>query len=405
MTGRSRRARGLLLGTLLAAAVGCAPPARPLTPCDVRQSDCQQTAAAKVDELRGRLWDPGTRAPEVKVITPLELLQIAEALARQLNRAAASATWTPPLQSAGLVDPAVDVVTADQLLFADSLAVYWPAARRVTIVDRGDALDDVDATVTLVHELVHAAQDRELDLLRSPALTTDQELVRTALVEGEAVLHHTRAELSLRGTDAKTFDWSASFQAWFAGERALTTLVASPHAEIRLRWPYSVGGHWVAQAWLREGVTGVNRTFLDPPRDFLTMLLALDGRPQDDRRPVLCASGRAIPGATLVAADTLGAALLYAHLVRTLSPVDDDQAWQAALTWRGDRMWLLRDAQQTPIMFWRVHAPGMRATSIGATLAARTDPPLLDGDDLLLWSGGTPALIAGARQNLTCRTR
>jgi hypothetical protein len=52
--------------------------------------------------------------------------------------------------------------------------------------------------------------------------------------------------------------------------------------------------------------------------------------------------------------------------------------------------------------FWRVHAPGLASSPLGPRLRARVEPPLLDGEDLLMWQGLDRELAAEARARLAC---
>jgi hypothetical protein len=388
---------------LLALAAGCQPLEPPnITACDSRQNACQQQLAQGVEQLRGRLWDPWWPRPEVVIITPDEQRQIAALIARDLRRAAASGIWSEALQQVGLLGVSLDVATADQAWFETALAAYWPAAKAVTVVDRGQALDDVRAAEVLSHELVHAFQDRELNFAGFSPLSTDQEMVRMALTEGEAVVYAKVAEQHMRGEDPAAFDWNGYFGDWMAALRAQTAEVRSAHSHIRLSFPYPVGGAFLAQAWQSQGVIGVDRHFLHPPRSFLELLLANEGAPAPaPSGPVDCTEPRVLSFGGVVSSDTLGAGLLYGHLVNVFEQEVD--AWAAALTWRGDRLWLMFDANRRPVTFWRVHAPGIGATALGPALAGRTDPPVLEGDELVFWSGTSSDALAEMRARLTCR--
>jgi hypothetical protein len=399
-------ARRRLLGcgaALLALAAGCQSPEPPsITACDTRQSACQQQLARAVEQLRGRLWDPWWPRPEVVVITPEEQRRIAELIARDLRRAAASGIWSEALQQVGLLGVSLDVATADQAWFEAALANYWPAAKAVTVVDRGQPMGGVSASEVLAHELVHAFQDRELNFAGFSPLSTDQEMVRMALTEGEAVVYAKVAEQHMLGEDPAAFDWTGYFGDWMAALRAQTAEVRSAHSHIRLSFPYPVGGAFLAQSWQSLGVIGVDRHFLRPPRSFLELLLANEGAPAPQRSgPADCKEPRALSFAAVVSSDTLGAGLLYGHLVNVFA--EEADAWDATLTWRGDRMWLMFDVNGRPMTFWRVHAPGIGATALGPALAARTGPPVLEGDELVFWSGTPADALAEMRVRLTCR--
>jgi hypothetical protein len=398
----SARTRGLAALWLVLAAA-CQVPEASFTACDVRASTCHEQLARTVDAIRGRTWDPWWPGPDVAVITPEDHRRIAERVARDLRRAAASGLWTGALQQVGLLGLSVDVTSADQAWFETAGANYWAQAKLVTLVDRGQTLSGPAASALLAHELVHAAQDRELNFVGFSPLTTDQEMVRMALTEGEAVLYGKLAELQMRGDDVAAFDWTAYFGEWIESLRQDTEDSISAHAHIRLSFPYPVGGAAMSRAWLALGATGVNRYFQRPPRSFLHLMLAAEGAPAPEEGvPGDCSRPYAVRAGGAAGVDTLGAALFYGHLANTFRG-NEPGAWAAARTWRGDRLWLFLDSNNRSVPFWRIHAPGIRDTPLGAMLAAQTHPPLLEGDDVLFWTNVPDELVAELRGQLTCR--
>ena len=54
-------------------------------------------------------------------------------------------------------------------------------------------------------------------------------------------------------------------------------------------------------------------------------------------------------------------------------------------------------------MFWRIHLPGIRQSPLGPLLEARTEPPVLQGDDVLFWSDLPSAVLDLFRSQSTCR--
>jgi hypothetical protein len=395
-----------LLGAVLVAATapGCAePPHGPIEACPILEADCQQRLFLATDRLRGRIWDPWSVMPRVEVVGRDIYRRRAEAIAAERPRAASSALWSGALQGLGVLAPGLDVATADQRWLGDlSLAYYDPHPNRVTIVDRGAEMDAIEATRTLVHEYVHALQDRDLGLDWGPVLTTDQEMVRAAMIEGEAGLFDQLARLEMEGVAPAEFDWEDHFGSWLVADRGFTPFAPSAHSHVRLSFPYPTGGAFLARTWRAGGVVRVQRLFTSHPRTFVELMLSAEGRPAPEaqRRPS-CTSPRGVGGATVLSVDTLGAALLYAHLLHVFER--EPEAWEAALGWRGDRIWLLdqRDGGP-PATFWRVHAPSLATSPLGPLLRDRRDPPVIEGEDLLMWEGLAPALLEAAGAQLTC---
>jgi hypothetical protein len=377
--------RRLLVAALLA---GCGPAPRPtFAPCPVQDQRCRVDTFLALEAERGQLWDPWTQPPRVVLITVPELQRRTALLDAVIQPAWFN--WLDPLRSLGLLMPGVTVSDADQRWEAvNTSAMYWPPGKEVSIIDRAQPLDDAPSAATLAHEYTHAAQDREFGLrFGEGRITTDREMVRQSLVEGEAELYEQLARLRMAGADPDTFDWSEHFHGWLRSVREQTPLVDAPHTHVRRSLPHPAGGLLMAQAWQRGGPTAVNRILLAPPVTFVAIMLALDGRPAPAPPTRLC-SRQSLPAGRVAFLDTdrLGAALFYAYLARTFGGETD--AWQAALTWRNDQIWSLLDATSgAPITFWRIQTSGLRDTPLGTMLAARVDPPALIGDDVLFWSG------------------
>jgi len=381
------------------AGCGGAPP-QAIDPCNIVEPACQRKVFVALEALRGQLWDPWLSPPRVEVLTPD---QHARRVERELGGSVVSSGWNGSLQNLGVLARGVDVGDADRGWYIDKvLAVYWYQLGRVSIVDRGAPFDDVDATATLFHEYAHAAQDRDLNLGAAVAVTTDQEIVRTALIEGEAMVYDRLAAAAMTGIAPRDFDWDGYFRTWLVRERAGTATDPSAHVHVRRALPYPLGGSLMARAWLRGGRTGINHVFFAPPRGSLDLMLDIEDRAGVALRPSLpCAGGRHPEGARIVDRDSLGAAILYAFLARNFG--NDEEAWQAALTWRGDVLWLLsEDRTRAAITFWKVHAPDLRATVVGRRLEGRVVPPVLDGEHLLFWDAADPALVERMRAALAC---
>jgi hypothetical protein len=379
--------RGPLLVALLAAA--CSPPPPPaFAPCAIQEPGCRVDTYLALEAERGQIWDPWAQPPPVVIIDVNELQRRLDLVGVAGFSWPNWANWTTPLQDLGLLGPEMNVVEADQRWELDNLAArYWSNDKEVSIVDRGLPLDDILATATLAHEYTHAAQDREFGLrFDEGRISTDREMVRQSLVEGEAQVYEMLAEQRMKGMDPEAVDWNGHFGSALTGVRDQTLAYDSPHTLIRRALPYPAGGLLMGRAWQQGRSTAVNRIILSPPASFVSIMLALEGRPAAVAPPRLCPH-RLLPERFHFAdTDRLGAGLFYAYLARAFG--NENDAWQAALTWRDDQLWSLLDVtSNTAVTFWRVRAPGLRDTAIGAMLAARTEPPRLVGDEFVFWTG------------------
>src|SRR5204862_1879005 len=92
--------------------------------------------------------------------------------------------------------------------------VYSDTRKDILIIDHGADFDDESASPVLVHEMVHALQDREVDLTQFKttfAKTDDSSLASRSIIEGEARMHETRYRASVLGLDPADVDWTRRF--------------------------------------------------------------------------------------------------------------------------------------------------------------------------------------------------
>ncbi|MCC6387877.1 MAG: hypothetical protein IT302_10900 [Dehalococcoidia bacterium] len=117
---------------------------------------------------------------------------------------------------------------------------------------------------TLAHELVHAVQDANFDvvkLFQSVSGDLDAGLAWTALAEGDAQTHQQR--------------WSDKYLAVPIGRGAGRAMLFASAASMQgvpaaiareLLFPYTAGADWVGDLRARTGTAGLNALFRSPPR-------------------------------------------------------------------------------------------------------------------------------------------
>jgi hypothetical protein len=365
---RSSLARRVWLAhALVVCGLGCgAAPTVELAPCQPREESCREQVFLAVEQMRGDAWDPWARPPSARMI---------------------------PVQAylASRAEPDVDVPTTIP-------AAYFEPGDGVIVVVEDAARPDLLATIDLVHALVNAAQARELGA--STGSTTDWAAVRGALTEGEAVLYAKIAELRMTGADPAQYDWAALFHDEVASIRQLAPSAPSSSNTLRVWLQSPLGGAVVAKAWLRDGHVGVNQLFLHPPRSFVDLMLAFDGRPASDGQQLPRCGLSSTLQVRLTVADSFGAGDLYTYLASVTGL--DQESWDAALRWRGDDYWGFVDEHGAAARFWTATVPGLSDGLLGETLAARGLPPVLSGDHLVYWGADNPALAEAVRAAVTC---
>ena len=247
------------LAVLGSAALGCSDSDRPpplgspepiagcdefsYQPCDILASECQRELFALAACLRG---EPDQTEPP-----PVRVLDEASALA-VLKEAAAGDAMTegldmmadPTLGEAefraqvrglellGLLEPGLIADESDvlEVTFSALIAYYLTSTQEIIVVDRGGAVDSEDANTTLVHEFVHALQDRRhgLAAVGADVDSSDSELALSSLVEGEASLYQYLVAFAYEGLDLRRANFNGFFAALMDAGTEATLEAGSP---------------------------------------------------------------------------------------------------------------------------------------------------------------------------------
>jgi hypothetical protein len=248
--------------------------------CDIREADCQETIARVVGCLR----ESSVPMPPVRLISEAEYAQILTsgsgggsanlAAAVQLQR------WIEGLALFGLAEPGVEPSGRADDRASRIAATYLYATRDIAVIDRGMPFDDLDAVTTLAHELVHAQQDQERDLLAwnlDQSTSEDRALAATAVIEGEATHYAEIVRLALRGDALEAFDWPAMYAEWQGDIYQGADEQASPYLTAGIYFPYAFGGEMVTNAWLKGGPDGVAALYDQPPLSTHEILFDAEG--------------------------------------------------------------------------------------------------------------------------------
>lgn len=222
-------------------------------------------------------------------------------------------------------------------LVGQAAGVYDPKTDRLYLVKRAGT-DATDSTI--LHEIVHAIQDRTspLDALMSGAADdADAASAIQAFVEGEATETQTRY-LEREGTAAVFGELSTALR-----QMGGTSFSLPPALQRSLEFPYTQGSQFVAAVRERGGDAAVKRAFLHPPTTTLTILQPerfFDGTDRAVAVPMPSADG-----ARRVLSTTFGAADVWA-LTGDL---------RSTLTWRGGRTTVDRRGARATLTL-RIHS-------------------------------------------------
>jgi hypothetical protein len=223
-------------------------------------------------------------------------------------------------------------------------AYYAPRERVVFFVaDAATPYADESVALTLVHEYVHAIQDRDGELVAvrnaRATRTFDQELTAWSAFEGEATLYEEAVRAWIHERDPRT--WLLErFAARTSGSEAALARQRRPLEASFATFPYSYGAYW---ATLEAEPPHSTHQILARRHDWPP---ATPQRCEDESPP------RLAPDHPLRARDTLGAWLVEAYVRRRSS--DPERARAAARRWRGDWLSIYSRSQAAdPSIIWR----------------------------------------------------
>ncbi len=243
------------------------------------------------------------------------------------------------LEALGLVPPELDLMdTSNEMADTGTLAFYDPSTETVTV--RGTEMT-IGLEVTLVHELVHVAQDQAFDLEQPPPDESAGAFEAfDALVEGDAV----RIELAYVDSlsrDEQDAYWDGYMAEADEAEAGLSEVPSALQALFAA--PY-VLGQPVVDLIAEDGGNGaVDDAFADPPRSGEHLF---DPRSYfADDAPIEVDDPDVPDGADRIGeTDTLGATTLFVMLAERIDPL---VALTAADGWGGDMSAAYRDDDRT----------------------------------------------------------
>jgi len=424
-----------VLSACVMAAVGCGCGGdTTLDPCDIRKSSCQHDVFLAVQDVRGDTWDPWLDPPGMRVISAERYRQ--ELAQHQLGLP--DSLQSPDYQTAALqllhmLDPDERPDAAAAFAAATVAAYYDSDKRRITIVDRGDATDHPHDVRTLAHELVHAAQARELGFstFKQSIATSDAGFALSTVLEGEAKLYENLVDFKQNHASPAGYDWDAYHEHYIHSMREQVVRETSPFRAATWGLSYPLGSRYCTEAYLSAGPIGVRRAIQDRPLTSVSFMrldalleaqeleldaagegpspsatttganvaaamLELDasddasdapdltdvadnhGTDSSATTPQRCVTATAPGGYRQVGIDSLGALALYAFATRIWVDDAEPQAWKQSLFLRADRLAVFvgEDAPERVAVAWSLgfdsveHAQALQSALANSPLAA-----------------------------------
>ena len=307
----------------------------------------------------------------------------------------------------GVLPAAYDLQRLFLDLLEEQVSAYYDPRGKVMVV--GDWLPPEQQRAALMHELVHALQDREvpIDAFIAPDPGHgDRLLSRQALIEGEAVALTFDLMLKPQATDISRLSDLSMTQGLITTSAGGPVIGRAPKfLRDLLLFPYVEGLGFIYQFRKRQPWSAMSAIYRDPPRSTTQILHPekyLDTR--EDPLPVVIPDlSRLLPGSRFVSDDDLGEFSLGAVLALHLG---DTEGPRAAVGWRGDRYRIWEDdAGRFTIAYRVIAADAEIASNLAAQLRASVEKrhPELVGKaavhagGLVTWSDGGRAFAVERR--------
>jgi hypothetical protein len=317
-------------------------------PCDVLARACQERLHAMAGCLREQ--DPGA-LPPIDVVSEAEY---EESVFAGTNPRPDPDHGERAFVLFGLVEPgAFDPVTQAAGIAEFVAGVYDRQTKGITLIEHDQPLDEARASTVLVHEFVHALQDRDVDIesfMDAFATSVDTSIAARSMVEGEARLHETRyaaAALAL----APGADLEERFDNFVALEEARYLESPSPYLAVTRAFPYAWGARYLHYLWRDGGMAAIDDAYAAPP-DSTAQLMASESTPAEPLEVTLPELAEPPSEWELLASHTLGGMVLFVVLGQTL---DIDRARELAVAWRGDGFGIYAEVEsEETAAVWRI---------------------------------------------------
>jgi hypothetical protein len=400
--------------------IACGPP-KQLEPCNIATESCQEDVYYALVRLRGDGYDPLADIPPISTLT-------VDQYRRQLEGSQTDPPpaddddggvpdepnepdepdepkvepWDTALQLLGLVLPAVSSGQASIDNQVTHVAAFYASdTRSVTVIDRGNERDDKADTILLLHELVHALQDRELSADLTDG-TTDGILAARALTEGEATFYEHLGRAEIEDISPFPLDWDGFYTRWLGGGRNNLPNERSPFYGVRW-FIYPLGAHYLTDAWLAAGNAGVRHAYAEPRR-YMAQFMAGYGASSGARTSrVRCDIKPPNTAYVRRGYDRFGALQVYAFL--TGASVPDGEGWPLAFGWVDDLIAVYFEPEDEIVLLtWRIRFADEDAAARALELV-QLNPAVrgqVRGRDLVLIGGNDEDVAADFRGALDC---
>jgi len=375
--------------------------------CDIRRATCQRAVLDATAHARDQ---PDAEAPAIRTIDVSQLENELRQLVDEEDAEflAAEQSWSMALQLLGLLAPEAELLEATIAELVDNVQAYYdPVPRQVTVIDRGPELDPLDGVFVLAHELTHALQDQESDLVALGDAfvdSTDSRIAIDCLIEGEAMLVAAQVLDDASGP-TRQLDWAALRENVRKGVLQAIAEADEPFPAASGQLPYALGTAALLDAYRSPGGAQRVRAIYGAPPTTVTDWAdgAIDAGPRRQRL-LGCFPTRGPAGQGALDHDTLGLTGLLALTLSMGEPIEE--AFDLARTWQDDSLLLFADAYGEPLegVAWSIRLDAEAGAALAEALSAFLPDAVVrwDGQELLLLVSADLELLQSWSASFQC---
>src|ERR1039457_6960602 len=220
-----------------------------------RQSIEQQTS-----ELRGL---PFKNPVKYKIIDRSELRRVLVDKVKEQYTEQEMRDYSRTLVAVGLVPEGTDLLNVLVSLLNEQVAAFYVPEERALYTFKDLVFSGNLDKMLLSHELTHALQDQNFDLLKFPLkvkTNDDLALATSALIEGDATVLMTRWYVENVDPGKMLGDLGAMF-----GQNTAKLREAPPYLRELLMFPYQEGQQFTTTLYSSGGTAAIDAAFRNPP--------------------------------------------------------------------------------------------------------------------------------------------
>ena len=357
--------------------------------CDIRQRPCLENLGAIARCLHGS--DAALTTPDVTFWTEDEARGD---LLGGLEPAPSPNHFEIALARFGLTEPgALEPEAVATRLAREWIAYYHHSRKEIIVIEHETRTDPLAEDSIVVHEMIHAFQDREYDLDAFERLyrrDVDGNLRGASLVEGEARFHERRYFAALIGLDIDDIDLEFSFRNLTRNAERWLFAQSDLYSASQLSVPYAHGAEYVHGVWAQGGQAAVRASFSAPPSSMHEILATIWHTEASALTPFAAPSRPESSGIELAAWTSMGAWSLYLLARRALA--DEMLGRRIALAWSGDQLEVFTFGRAETAARWRLRFTSTEAASEFALLLTgqRFFDSVVEGGSVTLWTSTAP---------------